>query len=106
MPGSEPGRDDDELGVELEEAGRNSGVEVGHEELDSDDLEDLGHGLVGGRRGRQHGAAQFREGVGDGEAGDAETEDGDPQARPVRVPARQRGDALVDHGAVLESHSR
>jgi len=51
---------------------------------------------------------ELREGVRDGEAGDAETEHGHPESYPVGVPPRESGDVIrsASHQGTRESHSR
>ncbi len=84
-------RHDEQLGLVGGE-GRDVGRVVSAADLDEIDAD---HGqdpraLLVGRRGRhEHPGPELGEGVGDGEAGDAEAEHDDAQLRPVGVPAGQ-----------------
>jgi len=95
-------RGDDDVGGERHEVVRNL-VERSGPCRDADDRKEARVLLVGALADDQHLGAEFGEGVGDGEAGDREAEDGDAQTRPVRVPAGQPLQTLGAH--VRVSHS-
>jgi len=101
------GRDHDQLRIEGGQLIRNLRVRS-LDEVGSDHAEQLAVLLTPPGGDHEHPAPELDQDVGDGEARDAETQDGDAESAPVGVPAGERGEPRfreVGHGERM-THSR